>query len=100
MGNLAKAIDDFDLVDGVNGGREATVDTEDLVVDDHAEGQKIEHIGEIVPDICVAVFAGALGIEAVGLRHTPRLMIPTDQMYTVRVSQFKTDKQGNGFNAK
>jgi len=33
VGYFAEAIDDLDLVDRVDGGREATVHAEDLVVD-------------------------------------------------------------------
>lgn len=30
---------------------------EDLVVDEGGEGKIIEEVGEILPDVCVAVFA-------------------------------------------
>lgn len=32
------------------------MNAEDLVIDDHTEGQKIEHIGKVVPNTRVAVF--------------------------------------------
>ena len=57
MRYLAKAINNFDLVDGVDGGGEAAMDAEDLVIDDHAQGKEIEHVGEIVPDIRITIFA-------------------------------------------
>lgn len=41
------------------------MDTEYLVVDDHAERQKIKHVGEMMPDIGIAVFPRALGIESI-----------------------------------
>lgn len=39
----------------------------DLVVDNYAQGQEIEHVGKVVPDIRVAVFPDTFGVEAVGL---------------------------------
>lgn len=57
MRYLAKAINNFDLVDGVDGRGEAAMDTENLVIDDHTKGKEIEHVGEIVPDIRITIFA-------------------------------------------
>ena len=51
MGNLAEAVDDLDLVNGVVRGLEAAVDAEDLVVDDDAQRQEVEHVGEVCPDV-------------------------------------------------
>jgi hypothetical protein len=39
--------------------------TENLIVYDDRECKVIEHVGEIVPYVCVSVFAGTLCIEAV-----------------------------------
>ena len=65
--DLAEAVDDLDLVDGVDAGAEAAVHAEDLVGDDDGECQVVEHVGEVVPDLRGAVLARALGVEAVGL---------------------------------
>ena len=62
------------------------MDAEYLVVDDDAEGEIVEHIGKVVPYIGVAVFAGALGVEAVGLRHAAGLVISSYQMDAAGVS--------------
>ena len=64
------------------------MDAEYLVVDDHAEGQKVKHVGKVVPDVGVAVLARALGVEAVRLRHASRLVVSSDQSDAVGVSQF------------
>lgn len=73
---------------------------EDLVVYDDAERQKVEHVGEVVPDIRIAVLARALGVETVGLGHAARLVVAADEVHSVGVSQFQTDKKGNGFDAE
>lgn len=100
MRYLSKAVDNFDLIDGMNRRGEAAMDAKNLVVDNYAQGEKIEHISEIMPNICVAVFAGALGIEAIGLRYAPGFMVSPNQVHTMRVSQFETNKQRNSFDAE
>lgn len=55
MRNLSEAVDDLDLVNGVNRRGKAAVDAEDFVVDDHTKRQEVEHIGEVMPDAGVAV---------------------------------------------
>ena len=76
--DLPEAIDDFDLVDAVDAGAEAAVHAEDLVVDDDGQGEEVEHVGEVVPDVGVAVFAVAFGVEAVGLRYASGLVVAAD----------------------
>ncbi len=49
MRDLSEAVNDFDLIDVVNGRAESAVNTEDGVVDDDTEREEIEHIGEILP---------------------------------------------------
>ena len=41
--------------------------TENLIVYNHGQSKEVEHVCEIVPDISVAVFAVAFGVETVGL---------------------------------
>lgn len=43
------------------------METEDLVVDEGGEGEVVEEVGKILPDIGVAVLAQALVVEAVDL---------------------------------
>lgn len=60
--------------------------TEDLIVDDNRQRQKVEHVGEIVPDIRIAVLSGALGVEAVRLGDTARLVVATNEVDSVWVA--------------
>lgn len=88
MGDFSESVDDLDLVDGMYRRRQATVYTKDLVVDDHGESKEVEHVCEIVPNVGVAIFAGALGIEAIGLSNAARLMIATDKVDTMWIAEF------------
>jgi hypothetical protein len=47
--------------------RKAAMDTEDLIVDDHAQGKEIKHVGEVMPYICIAIFACAFSVKTVRL---------------------------------
>lgn len=100
VGDLAEAVDDLDLVDGVDAGRQAAVHAEDLVVDDDRQRQEVEHVGEVVPHVGVAVLARALGVEAVRLRHAARLVVAADQVHAVRVAQLEAYEERDGLNAE
>ena len=41
------------------------MNAKDLVVDDHAKGKEVEHIGEVVPHVGITIFSCALGIKAI-----------------------------------
>lgn len=71
------------------------MDAENPVVDDHAERQKIKHVGEVMPDTSVAVLAGTFSVEAIRLRDAARLVIPSNQMHALGVSQLQTHEQGD-----
>lgn len=62
------------------------MDTENLVIDHDAEGKEIEHVREVMPDVGVAVFSCAFGVETVGLGDASRLVVATDEMNAVGVS--------------
>jgi hypothetical protein len=100
VGNLAEAVDDLDLVDGVNRGRQAAVHAEDLIVDDDGQGEEVEHVGEVVPHVGVAVLARALGVEAVRLCDATRLVVAADEMDAVRVAQLQAYEERDGLNRK
>jgi hypothetical protein len=51
---------------------------EDLVVDHNREREVVEHVCKVVPNVCVAVLARTLGVEAVALRYAPRFVVAPD----------------------
>lgn len=80
MWNLAESVDDLDLIDGVNGGRKTAMYTEDLVINHDTQCQEVEHVGEVVPDVGVAVLACAFGIKPVRLGDSAGLVIAADEV--------------------
>ena len=73
---------------------------EDLVVDYDGQCEEVEHVGEVVPHVRVAVFAGALGVETVGLGYTPGFVVAADEVDAVRVAEFEADEEGDCFDGE
>lgn len=59
---------------------------EDIVVDDDGESEKVEHVGKVVPNVCAAILATALGVEAIGLCDPARFVVAADQGDALRVA--------------
>jgi hypothetical protein len=47
-----------------------------------------------------AIFSCAFSVEAVRLGDASRFMVAPNQMYSLGVSQFQTNKKGNRFDAE
>lgn len=71
-----------------------------LVVDHDAESQEIKHVREIVPDVGIAVLAGAFSVETIRLGDATRFVISADKVDTLGVSKFKADEERYRFDAK
>ena len=55
--DLAKAINDLDLVDGVDTRAQAAVHAEYLVINDAGQTEVVEHVGKIMPDRRIAILS-------------------------------------------
>jgi hypothetical protein len=98
--DLAESIDDFDLIDAVDAGREPAVHAEDLVVDHDRQRQVVEHVGEVVPHVSVAVLPATFSIKSVRLRDSARLVVAADQVDAMRVAELEAYKEGYCLDAK
>lgn len=70
----------------------------DLVVNQGGEGEVVEEIGEVFPDVGVAVFAQTLIVEAVNLGDLARFVVAAEDGDAGWVSDFEGDEESNGFN--
>ena len=72
----------------------------DLVVDNHAQSQEIEHIREVMPNIRIPILSRALRIESIRLRNSSRFMISSYQVHAMRISKLETNKKRNGLHTE
>ena len=95
MGHLLDAVELADLVESVNRGGKTAMQAENGVVDDSGEGQVVKKLGEVDPDIRVAVLAKAFVVEAVHLGDLAHLVISTEDGQSVLETHFQGDEEGN-----
>jgi len=99
VGDLLEAIEAADLVEGVDGGRETAMETENLVLDECCERKVIEEVGEVLPDVLIAVFAHALLVETVNLSDGPTFVVSAEQSDAGWVPYLQGDHQRHCFDA-
>jgi hypothetical protein len=67
------------------------VEAEDLVVNECGEGEVVEEIGEVFPDVGIAIFSETLVVEAVDLGDLAGFVVTTEDCDALRVSDFESD---------
>lgn len=92
MGNFLNTVQGSDVVEGINGRAQPTVQTEDLVFNESSEGKVVEEVGEIFPHVGIAVFAEALVVEAVDLGNLAGFVVSTKDGNTLGVTDFQGDQ--------
>lgn len=85
------------MAEGGDERREAAVQAEDGVADKGADRNVVKQIGEIAPDDGGLVFAKTLFIKAIHLRNLAALVVPTDYVDSVGISQLQKDYIQHGF---
>lgn len=93
MWHLLNSVERFDVVKRVNGWAQASMQTEDLVLDECGERKVVEEVGEVFPDVGIAVFAQALIIEAVHLCDLARLVVSAEDGDAGGVADLESDKE-------
>ena len=96
VGDLLDAIQSPNVVQRVDTRRQAAMKTEDLVFDQGGQGEIVEQVGEVLPDVGVAVFAEALVVEAVDLGDLAGLVVPTEDGDALGVSDLEGHEEGDG----
>lgn len=91
MRNFLESIDVFDVVDHVQSRAKSAVHRKYLVVDYGADRKEVKNVCELLPDLWRAVFALALGVEAVDLRDLPSLVVATQQAYSLWIPDLEQE---------
>ena len=69
-----------------------------LVLNQSGQGEVVEEVGEVSPDVRVAIFPQALVIEAVNLCDLSRFVISAEDCNTIAVAKLKSNEESHGFN--
>ncbi len=75
VGHFLQPVEGANVVERVDAGAEAAVQAKDLPVHQGGEGQVVEQVGEVLPHVCVAVFAQAFVVKPVDLGDLTRFMV-------------------------
>ena len=97
MRNLLDAIKSANVVEGINAGGETSVKAENLVVDEGGKRKVVEKVGEVLPNILIAILSQALIVEAIDLGDLTRLVVPSEDGDSAWVSNFECNKERDRF---
>ena len=96
MRNFLNPVERADVVECVNAGGEATVEAEDLVVNQGGKRKVVEEVSEVFPDIRIAVFPQAFVVEAVDLSDLSGFVVAAEDGDAVRVADLEGDEERYG----
>lgn len=68
-------INSSNLVNGLDLGTQASMDAEDLIVDDSAKGKIVEDFGTIFPGVRVSILPIDFVVEPIDCGDLPRLVV-------------------------
>jgi hypothetical protein len=84
--NFLRSSHDSDLIQRSDFRGQATVNAQNLAVDDGSQGEKVEYLAARLPDRGVAIFQLTFLVEAVDLGYLAGFVVASDEGYAVRVS--------------
>ena len=93
VSHFLETVDAVDMIDGANEGREAAMDTKDLLIDQSGDAHGIEYVHHVLPGVGVSVLLHALIIETVDLSDLSSFVVTAQQHNSIRVTSLQREKQ-------
>jgi hypothetical protein len=75
------------------------VDAKNATVHDGTQRQIIKDLATPAPHVATAILALTFVVKPVNLGNLPRLVVSTDESYSIRVSHFERQKKKESFDA-
>jgi hypothetical protein len=96
MRHLLDSVQGSNIIQCIDTGRQASVEAEDLVVDQGGEGEVVEQVGEVLPHIGIAVLPETLVVESVYLCDLARLVVAAENGDAAGISDLERHEEGDG----
>ena len=97
--DLLDAIELPDVIQRVDGRGEAAVETKDAVLDECRERKVVKEVREELPDVGRAILSDALVVKSVDLGDLSALVVASQNVNPVRISDFPTNQHGHRLDA-
>lgn len=92
IGDFFIAVNQADLVDGSNVGREPPMDTKYRILNQGCDRQIVKDIGEIFPWVGIAVFLQNFVVKSVGLGDLTGLVVASEEADKMGVFEFEAEE--------
>ena len=94
--NLLHSLNVLDVIDVLDGRRQAAMHCKDLVINNRADRQIVKHISEHGPDSRITILLLALELEPINCSDLPCFVVSANQANAVWVPQLKQEEQRDG----
>ena len=98
MRYFLNTIERSDIVKGIDGGTETSVETENLVLNQSGERKIVEKVGKVLPDIRVSIFAQTFVVESVDLCDLSGFVVSTKDCDALGITNFQCNEECNSLN--
>ena len=92
MGDFLNSVKFSNLIEAFEMRREASMETENLILNNSCHRQVVKKVSVVFPNICIAVFPITLVIKSIDLCNLSALMIASQNGNSVRESHFEQYK--------
>lgn len=93
--HLLYTVESSDVIKGIDAWGETPVEAEYLVVDEGGKREVVEEVGEVLPNVGIAVLSEALIVEAIDLRDLAGFVVATEDGDSLGVADLESNKEGD-----